>query len=93
MNWEPYDPSWLVRLARAQEPDESWLPLALSHCTSCCWRGRAYVYFVDPSNANEPGADWQFKENIALYDASEGELLLDILRDGRVGGIEFLSRL
>jgi len=26
MNWEPYDPTWLVEPAREQVPEEPWLP-------------------------------------------------------------------
>ena len=29
MDWQLYDPTWLVRLAEEQKPEESWLPEAL----------------------------------------------------------------
>jgi hypothetical protein len=45
---------------------------------------------VSPENANKPGAEWQFERSIVLEDPKEGELVLDILKGNRVGGIEFL---
>ena len=93
VKWEPYKPGWLVELARTSHPEETRLPDALARCTSCRWRSRAYVRFVDASNPNRPGSEWQFEENIILEHPREGTLVLDILRGGRVGGVEFLARL
>jgi len=90
VEWERYDPSWLVRLKEVQEPSRPWLARALQACTKCRWESRAYVHFVNPSNANKPGAEWQLRENIVLDDPAEGELVLDILKDGRVGGLGLL---
>lgn len=92
MSWAPYDPTWLVELARDQAPEHTWLPDALAACTQCCCGTTAYLYFVDPSNPNQPGAAWQFKENIILEHPIEGDLILDVLEGYRIGGIEFLSR-
>ena len=36
---------------------------------------------------------WQFEKNLFLTDDKEGEIVLDILKGNKVGGIEFLSRL
>ncbi|HEX8271302.1 MAG TPA: hypothetical protein VF615_01550 [Longimicrobiaceae bacterium] len=93
MRWEPYDPAWLVALARDSRPDEPWLAEALARCTRAAEGGRAYLYFVDPARPDEPGSAWQFEENVVLHHPREGELVLDVLRDGRIGGVEFLKRL
>lgn len=87
--WETYDPSWLVALARAQAPGEEWLAQSLRACTRAAKRNERYLYFVDPSNPNAPGAQWQFKETFIL-ERPEGEVAIDILKDGCVGGVEFL---
>ena len=50
------------------------------------------LYFVDPRRPNQPGSDWQFEENIILEHPTEGDLVLDILKGHRVGGVEFLGR-
>lgn len=93
MDWKPYDPTWMVDLAREQSADEPWLTDALARCTRAMEDGRAYLYFVDPIAPNEPGSDWQFDKNLTLEHPREGTLVLDILTGRRVGGIEFISRL
>ncbi len=93
MKWEPYDPSWLVDAAQEHVPEELWLPEALAQCTRCNWESPAYVHFVDPSCPNEEGSEWQFDINIIIEHETEGDLVLDILKDRRVGGVEFLNRL
>jgi hypothetical protein len=93
MEWETYNPTWLVDLARSQLPDQPWLAEALANCKACHWESPAYVHFVDPDRPNIPGSAWQFRENILLEHPTEGTLVLDVLQGGRIGGIEFLSRL
>jgi hypothetical protein len=93
MQWKTYDPGWLVAIARESRPDEPWLAEALARCTCAAEESRAYVYFVDPAHPNEPGSEWQLEENILLAHPREGDLVLDILRGLRVGGVEFLKRL
>ena len=93
MEWQPYDPAWLVALAREAMPDAPWLADALATCTRASQESRAYLYFADPSGANEPGSGWQLAENVVLHHPREGDLVLDVLKDGRIGGVEFLSRL
>lgn len=90
-NWEPCDPSWLVTLAREQHPSETWLPSALSTCTRCWRESKAYVRFVNSRNPNEPGSDWQFLTNLTLESVEEGFIVLDILQNHRVGGVEFVD--
>jgi hypothetical protein len=92
-NWESFDPTWLMELAREQAPERQWLPVALSRCTRLRWRGDAYMAFIDSARPNEPGSEWQFVENIVLEHPSHGELVLDILTEHRVGGVEFLARI
>jgi hypothetical protein len=93
MEWKPYDPTWLVDWVRAERPDLALLADALERCTRAMEGGRAYLYFVDPADANRPGAEWQIADGAVLHHPREGTLILDILEDGRVGGIEFLARL
>jgi hypothetical protein len=93
MDWKPYDPAWLVEWIRARQPELAWVAAALARCTRAVEDGRAYVYFVDPAAPNEPGSAWQFAENVTIEHPREGTLVLDILADRRVGGIEFVGRL
>jgi hypothetical protein len=89
--WAPYDPAWLVALARAQHPDEPWLADALSRCTQARGAGTVYVRFVSHRHANQPGAPWQYDRSIELADPEAGVVLVDVLRNGRIGGIEMLD--
>lgn len=94
MRFKPHDPTWLVQLARQQRPDLPWLVNSLAKCTACHWkRKRIYVYFVDPKDANQHGAEWQFRESISLEHSRFGHIKLDVLVDDRVGGVEFYDRL
>ena len=56
-------------------------------------QSRARRTLVSSENPNQPGSDWQFDDNIILDDEKEGDLVLDILKGYRVGGVEFLSKL
>lgn len=88
--WHPYDPSWLADLARAQLPGEAWLPEALLRCTT----GRvesdsgAYIHFVDPCCGT-----WEFKRNLHLASREHGWIVLDVLKEGRIGGVEFVDKI
>ncbi len=93
MQWKPYDPTWLVNLARESYPDEPWLAEALARCVRGAQESPAYIHFVDPSGPNTPGSEWQFEENLLLDHPEEGTLVLDILREQRIGGVEFLGRI
>ena len=93
MKWEPYDPEWLVDLALRQRPADSWLADALRACTTCSTESDAYIHFVDPVRPNEPGSEWQHEACIILDDPEHGEVVLDILKNHRIGGAEFLWKL
>jgi hypothetical protein len=89
---ESYDPTWLVELAEKEYPEDKWLHDALSKCTRrlLVSDDPSMVYFVSPENANMRGSDWQFSENVVLETYKAGEIVLDIMKDGRVGSIEQL---
>ncbi len=92
-DWKPYDPTWLVELAKQQLPEEAWLPAALAACTMARQDSPAYIHFVTKSDPEEPSSEWQAQTDLTLKHPTEGELLLDILEGNRVGGVEFLAKL
>lgn len=79
-DWKPYDPQWLVELARAQHEDKKWLAEAFSKCTTAQTGSRPYVYFVDHSNPNKPGSEWQFDQSLSLDHPDRGEIIVDVLK-------------
>lgn len=86
--WKDYDPTWLVALARTQKPKDRWLADALARCTRVRVESKAMIHFVDPH-----GSEWDFDTNIALESELYGDLVLDVLKGRRIGGVEFLSRI
>ena len=92
-DWKPYDPAWLIELAKAQLPEEDWVPAALARCTRARQESEAYIHFVNPADPNDPGSEWDVQTDFTLRHPTEGDLVLDILEGNRVGGVEFLSKL
>jgi uncharacterized protein YuzE len=85
--------NWIIDIAREQIGDDENLINALEKCTKGRWESNAYLQFVSSKKANEPDAEWQIQESIVLQHEIEGELVIDVLKDGRIGGIEFISRI
>jgi hypothetical protein len=88
LDWQPYDPSWLVELARDTQPLEPWLPDALAGCVSYAEGCPARIYFVDPE-----GPDWRPKHEIALEPFDADDVVIAVLEGNRIGSVEFLDRL
>ncbi len=80
----PYDPTWLVELAVANFPAETWLHDALRRCTSSVEDLDNSVTFVDRMEG-------RFQQNIVLFSPSRGKIVLDLLQDGRIAGFEVIS--
>jgi hypothetical protein len=93
MGWDIYNPEWLAQLAETQLPEERWLPEAIRKCTKYYKGSDAYYYFVSPKNPNMPGSEWQHDRSIIIKDEYKGIIVLDILKDNRVGGVEFLDKI
>ncbi len=85
--WQLFDPEWLVALIHAQEPNPV-LEAEVAKCTRAIKESDAYFHFVDP--AEQTG--YEFDHNVALLDREHGMVVLDVWRDGRVGGVEFPDR-
>lgn len=87
-----YDPAWLIAAAEYRSGEYPWLAESLEKCVKAKVRSDWYTYFADQRNPNKQGSDWQFQESITLEGTPHGDVVLDIIRKNRVGGIEFLSR-
>ncbi|MBB3701259.1 hypothetical protein KMW28_03645 [Flammeovirga yaeyamensis] len=81
----------LIKLLKEQEPQRLDLVFHLEKLITKKWELQPYIQLVSDENANETGAEWQFDENIVLEDQQQGTIVLDVLKDGRIGGIEFLD--
>jgi hypothetical protein len=81
--------SQIIELVRKQEPMRHDVIKALTECRNGRWLGNAYFQFVDSTNANQIGAEWQFEENIVIEHPEKGTIIIDYLKDNKIGGIEF----
>lgn len=88
-----FDPSMLIEDVRATASEFSWLPAALTNCGAGEWESRAYVRYVSTVDANQPNSEWQFRCSVTIHHRILGMVVIDILRDDRIGGIEFVDRL
>ena len=90
--WKKYNPAWLVEASEYRFNEYPWLHEALNECTKAKEESDYYVYFVDGKNPNKPKSEWQFQENITIEDSVEGDIVIDVIKENRIGGIEFLTR-
>lgn len=87
-----FDPTWLVTAIRRYCPSNPELAEAAARCIRYLSGTELYVHFVSSEDANVPGAEWQHDYCQVLEETPYGEVVLDILKDGRIGGIEFLHQ-
>jgi hypothetical protein len=81
----------IIDFIKYNSPKESNLISNLETIESGEWESKAYYKFVDSANANQQGSKWQFKENIILEHPKFKTIVLDILENDRLGGIEFIK--
>jgi len=91
MIWTAYDPTWIADAVRAGYPEEKVLLNDIVRCTTCIVKNEKYTYFVDATNANRPGSQWQFLKSIKIQNTAFGPIKLDILIGKKLGGVEFLG--
>jgi hypothetical protein len=91
--WQDFDPSWLVRLAEVQHPRHPQVAAALQTCNRCRPESRSYIRFVDPLRPQQPDMPWQLATSLHLHDSELGPIVLDVLTNGRIGGVELLDRI
>jgi hypothetical protein len=90
---EQIDISEIIGLVRQQALTREDVIMALQACSSGYWDGKAYYRLTCGSNAEVPDAAPHVSESLMLVHKKWGTVVLDILYDGRAGGIEFVSRL
>lgn len=84
----------IIELVNLQNlPNQEDLIIALTNCNDGRWKNKAYYQFVSSINANQVGSEWQFETSIRLEHPTKGTIIIDVLKCGRIGGIEFLELL
>ncbi len=89
---EHFDPTSLVKLARRQWSNRRDLADSFARCTRQWPRNELYTYFINPYTPDKPGCRWDFAMNLMLSCPERGVLVVDIMKDCSIGGIEFLDR-
>ncbi|MDH3975423.1 MAG: hypothetical protein OEV42_14180 [Deltaproteobacteria bacterium] len=82
----PYDPAWLIKLAEKQIPEETEIIASLKSCTTIvgfCECGCGDPYFIEPDSS-----DWDFDYNKILEREDGIDIILDVMRNKRIGSIE-----
>ena len=87
-----YNPEWIIKAAEYRFKEYPWLEKALSRCTETTGGNDLYLYFVNAKKPNTSKSEWQIQECITIEDAIEGDIVLDIIKPNRVGGIEFFTK-
>jgi len=90
--WKRYDPSWLVKASDDYFEEYPWLKGALEKCVKCKHKSDLYIYFTDAKNPNKNGSAWQFQESITIVGTPQGDIVIDVIRNNQIGGIEFLTK-
>jgi len=83
-----FDPDWIIDLVKVQEPLRKDIIDALKKCKKGYWNSKAWVYFAD-----KDGPEWQIAENFILNHETKGLIVLDLLKNGKIGGIEFVKEI
>lgn len=81
----------IIKLVEKQEPERQDLISALRNCKGGHWSSNGYYQFVNSRNPNQPGSEWQHDESVVIEQKDKGDIVIDILKDGRIGGIEFID--
>ena len=92
MLWTQFDPTWIANAVRENYPEEKELLNDILKCTSCIVQSDSYTYFVDSTNANRPGSKWQFLRSFKINNTPCGNVILDVLKGKKLGGIQFLNK-
>tara|TARA_R110002096_G_scaffold414062_1_gene615069 strand:+ start:465 stop:749 length:285 start_codon:yes stop_codon:yes gene_type:complete len=83
----------IIELLKEQEPDYIILIKHLEDQAPCKWLKRAYIPIISSDRANHPDSEWQFEEIVVLESEEYGDIILDILKGDRLGGIEMISHI
>lgn len=85
----PFDPLDLVKITRQQHPHKPEWAEAFARCTRQWPESELYTHFMSWA---EQQRSWAFACGFVLEHVTHGTLIIDVLKDGRIGGVEYLTR-
>lgn len=84
--WFDFDPATFVEIAARHEDGGPDLAAHLADCRRAAWKCDAYLAFREPTPGGVSGS-------VVLWQGSGDDYVVDLGRDGKPVGIEFLARL
>ena len=79
----------IIELVKQQVPERADVVKSLKKCSEGEWTSSGYFQFSLSKKGKS--ADWKFNENLLLEHEFLGFIVLDILKNGRIAGIEFIN--
>jgi hypothetical protein len=89
---KPFEPDHLIRLLHAQFPHRTDVLRALQLCSGGCWESNDYIYFIHSRKAVAENLEIQVVESLVLDDMNKGTIVVDVVADGRIAGIGYLTK-
>ena len=89
---KPFEPEYLIRLLHAQYPQRTDVLRALQLCSGGSWLSNDYIYFLRLHVSDQPNRESAIVEKLVLEDQSERNIILEVVADGRIAGIGYVTR-
>jgi hypothetical protein len=83
----------LIKILEKEEPENETLIKSLRNCSGGKWKNKAYYQYINSENPNKIGSEWQFLDNIIFEHENYGTIIVDLLKDNKIGGLEFYKLL
>lgn len=81
----------LIKILEKEETKNENLIILMQNCNGGKWKNKAYYQFVNSENPNQVGSEWQFLDNVVIEHKVIGTIIIDLLKDNRIGGFEFYN--
>jgi hypothetical protein len=89
---KPFEPEYLIRLLHAQYPQRTDLLRALQLCSGGHWENNDYIYFLRSHVADQSNHESPIVEKLVLEDDPQRSIVLEVVADGRIAGIGFVTK-
>jgi|RhiMethySRZTD1v2_1073278.scaffolds.fasta_scaffold38163_6 hypothetical protein len=89
---KPFELEHLIRLLHAQYPQRTDVLRALQLCSGGYWENNDYIYFLRSHISNQTHNDSPVVEKLVLEDHAERNIILEVVEDGRIAGIGYVTR-
>ena len=89
---KPFEPEYLIRLLHAQYPQRTDVLRALQLCSGGRWENSNYIYFLRSNVSDHSSKDRLIVEKLILEDQAERSIVVEVVEDGRIAGIGYVTR-